>query len=385
MNIDQFTENHRQNLVKTKSGAWAFVPPPLPPKIDLGPLALNLARAAIAIGELNGAARRLQNPSMLIMPLIRKEALTSSAIEGTITTINNMLLEQVSPKENGDENAREAYNYVRAITEANHMRANLPISHRIITEAHRILLSGMSAARGAGKRPGEYKRDQNAIGKIGDTEITARYVPPPPKETQTCMDQLETFINRLDRNPGEELIDLALVHYQFEAIHPFNDGNGRIGRMLVTLMAQDMKLVDQPLLHISANLENKKDEYIERLFAVSIQEDWVSWIGFFLDIVRESCSAATTVVDKIINMQADFKKRALENNSNHRLSTIIDSLFIKEWTTVSDAQKLCGVTFPTAQSDLQELVELKILNIIPNTRPAIHVAQEIWNLSSRNQ
>ena len=385
MNIDQFTENHRQNLVKTKSGAWAFVPPPLPPKIDLGPVALNLARAAIAIGELNGAARRLQNPSMLIMPLIRKEALTSSAIEGTITTINNMLLEQVSPKENGDENAREAYNYVRAITEANHMRANLPISHRIITEAHRILLSGMSAARGAGKRPGEYKRDQNAIGKIGDTEITARYVPPPPKETQTCMDQLETFINRSDRNPGEELIDLALVHYQFEAIHPFNDGNGRIGRMLVTLMAQDMKLVDQPLLHISANLENKKDEYIERLFAVSTQEDWVSWIGFFLDIVRESCSAATTVVDKIINMQADFKKRALENNSNHRLSTIIDSLFIKEWTTVSDAQKLCGVTFPTAQSDLQELVELKILNIIPNTRPAIHVAQEIWNLSSRNQ
>lgn len=384
MDIEQFNPSQRKNLTKTIGGGWAYVPPPLPPKIDLGPVALKLASAAIAVGELNGAARRLQNPSMLIMPLIRKEALTSSAIEGTITTINNMLLEQVSPKANGDENAREAFNYVVAITKANNLRKTLPISHRVIKEAHAILLSGMSHARGAGKKPGEYKSSQNAIGKTGDTETTARYVPAPPAETQKCMDQLEAFINRTDRAKGEELIDLAIMHYQFEAIHPFNDGNGRIGRMLVTLMAQDMKLVDQPLLHISANLENKKDEYIDKLFAVSTNEDWIGWIGFFLDVVKESCSAATQVVDKIINLQTEYKQRAFQNKGNHRLSTIIDSLFVTEWTTVGDAQKLCGVTFPTAQADLQELVALKILEQIANTRPAIHVAREILNLSSRN-
>jgi Fic family protein len=384
MQPDDFSDQQRQNLTKTISGSWAFVPPKLPPQIDYGPIALNLAAATGAIGELKGATRRLPNPYMLVMPLIRKEALTSSAIEGTITTLNNMLLEQLAPREGGDDNAREAFNYVRALKGAEEALKELPISHRVIKQAHKTLLSGLSPARGAGKRPGEYKSDQNAIGKQGDSESTARYVPPPPNETVICMDDLERFINRENRKSGEELVDIALAHYQFEAIHPFNDGNGRIGRMLVTLMAQQLLFSSEPLLHISANIENKKDEYIEKLFAVSTHGDWNSWINFFLEVVKESCLSATNVVDKIINLQNDLRQRAIQKNGNHRLATIVDSLFTKEWITIGEAATLCSVTYPTAQSDLEELAKLEIVHKHQYARPAIFIAPAIWNLGGRN-
>lgn len=383
MNIDDFTEIQRSFLTKTANEAWAFVPPALPPKIDMSEIALGLGAAATAIGELKGATRRLQNPYMLITPLIRKEALTSSAIEGTITTIDNMLLEQLAPPSLQDDNAREAYNYVRAIGEANRLLENLPISNRVITSAHRTLLAGLSPQRGAGKRPGEFKTTQNAIGRTGDDEATARYVPPPPAQTIDCMNQLEIFINRETRSPGAELLDIGLAHYQFEAIHPFSDGNGRIGRMLVTLMAQQLKLVEHPLLHISAEIEKHRTEYVDRLFAVSSQGLWEKWLTFFLHIVRKSSIAATAKVDQIIELQQQLRERALTGRSNHRLATIVDSLFTKEWITVAEAQKLGDVTFPTAQSDLETLVNLGILQEMKKARPAIYIAQEIWNLSDR--
>jgi Fic family protein len=382
MNLEDFHPNQHPNLVQTLAGALAYVPPPLPPNIDLSPLAMGLAGAAIALGELKGAARRLQNPEMLITPLYRKEALISSAIEGTVTTLDNMLLEQILPNRSKDENAKEAYNYVRALTEANEQLKRLPLSHRVIKDAHRILLSGLSTGRGAGKRPGEYKNSQNAIGQIGDTEKTAKYVPPPPKQTQICMDELEIFINRERQNLGEALIDLACVHYQFEAIHPFNDGNGRIGRMLVTLMAQQTGLIDQPLLHISANLESKKSDYIELLYRVSTQADWVPWISFFLNSVEESCKAATATVDRILQLQTDLKQKAFAHQGNHRLATIIDALFVKASVTATDVQKICGTHFQTAQSDLRELETLGIVELTW-PRPAIYTAKEIWNFGGR--
>jgi Fic family protein len=382
MNLQDFDPNQQTNLVQTLGGALAYVPPPLPPIIDLSPLAMSLAGAAIALGELKGAARRLQNPEMLIMPLFRKEALISSAIEGTVTTLNNMLLEQILPNQSKDENAKEAYNYVRALTEANEQLKRLPLSHRVIKDAHRVLLSGLSTGRGAGKRPGEYKNSQNAIGQIGDTEKTAKYVPPPPKQTQSCMDELEVFMNRERQSVGEALIDLACVHYQFEAIHPFNDGNGRIGRMLVTLMAQQTGLIDQPLFHISANLESKKSDYIELLYRVSTQADWVPWISFFLTSVEESCKSATAIVDRILQLQIDLKQKALAHEGNHRLATVIDALFVKASVTTADVQKICGTHFQTAQSDLRELEALGIVELTW-PRPAIYTAKEIWNFGDR--
>jgi Fic family protein len=384
MDEKQFSVEQRQNLTKTTDGAWAFIPPPLPPPLNLSEIALPLAAASSAIGELNGAARRLQNPYMLMRALTRKEALTSSAMEGTITTIGNIVRQEAEPTSGMDDNAREAFNYLAAMIKANGQMEKLPISHRVIKDAHANLLSGLSPLRGAGKRPGEYKLHQNAVGQLGETVHTARYVPPPPKDTLACMDALEAFINKEQRQQGEKLIDIALMHYQFEAIHPFDDGNGRIGRMLVTLMAQQTGLVTLPLLHISSYLETRKDDYIERLFAVSTQGKWVEWISFFLSAVQASCVASINVVDRMITLQASMKHKIRQAGANHRLATIIDELFTTGWTTVTKTEKLCGITFPTAQSDLRMLVKLGLVQETQNGRPAIYYAPEILRLSDRD-
>ncbi len=384
MNIEDFFPTQQIHLVRTVNGANAFVPPALPPKsVDYGEFALDLVGAAAAVGELKGAARRLSNPYMLIMPLIQKEALTSSAMEGTITTIENMIIQQAAPASVKDENAREASNYVRAVRQAVKQLQALPISHRVIKDAHSALLADLSPARGQGKRPGEYKASQNAIGKPGDTEHTARYVPPPPAETLAAMDDLEKFINREDRKPGEALVDLALAHYQFEAIHPFLDGNGRVGRMLVTLMAMQTELLDLPLLHVSAEIEKDKEEYTEALFAVSTHGLWESWIKYFLGIVKGSCESATKKVDDILQLEKDLKQRAMATRKNHRLNSIIESLFTQHWITATEAQKICKTHFQTAQADLQQLVEAGILTTIQGSRPLLYVAHEVWSVSNR--
>ena len=383
MDHNQFSTSQQQHLVKTIDGAWAFVPPPLPPKIEIGEIALSLATASQAIGELNGAARRLQNPYMLVQALTRKEALTSSAMEGTITTLGNIVLEDADPNANADDNAREAFNYAFALREANQQLQTLPISHRVIKHAHENLLANLSNARGSGKRPGQYKVHQNAVGQLGETVRTARYVPPPPPQTLTCMDALEAFINQENRLAGERLIDLAVSHYQFEAIHPFDDGNGRIGRMLVTLMSQQMKLVDLPLLHISSFMEKNKTRYIDCLFDVSIKSNWTGWIMFFLSAVEESCASAIRTVDRVIDLQKNLKDQVLQARGNHRLATIVDNLFQDGWTNIGKTQKLCNITFPTAQSDLKTLTKLGILREFTDRRPAIYFAPAIINLSER--
>lgn len=383
MTPDDFSERQRRNLKKTAEGAWAFIPPPLPPVLDDSDLLLPLASAAEAIGELRGAARRLQNPHMLIEPLQRREALTSSAMEGTITTLGDLVIEEAADHSHGNDDAKETLNYVRAVTRACEMLKSLPISHRVITESHARLLGGLSPARGAGKRPGEYKIHQNAVGRRGENIHTARYVPPPPDDSRLCMDQLEAFINRPEQAGPRRLIDMALVHYQFEAIHPFDDGNGRIGRMLVTLMAMQTKLLDQPLLHVSANLERHKDEYIDRLFSVSTHGLWERWIEYFLHAVEASCRDAINIVDRILALQTELRDRAARAAKKPRLHMIIDSLFTKTWTTAPEIQRLCGTAFPTAQSDLNILVKAGILREIPGRRPKLYYSPDLLSLSDR--
>jgi Fic family protein len=385
MGAARFNPIQQKQLVRTLENAWAFVPAPLPPELDLARLALPLATASVAIGELKGAARRLQNPYMLIDPLQRREALTSSAMEGTITTLGDLVLEEAGDNQPLGDDAREAYNYVRAIEATTKMLEKLPIiSHRVIKEAHMLLLRGLSPTRGAGKRPGQYKVHQNAVGRPGETIHTARYVPPPPQQTQQCMGELESYINRDNQNPAGRLIDMALVHYQFEAIHPFDDGNGRIGRMLTTLMAQQSGLLDLPILHMSAHLEKNKDEYIDRLFAVSTEALWEDWTVFFLGAVEASCKEATAIVDRIIRLQSDLRRRAQEAGKSPRLTMIVDALFSKSWTNATEVQKICNVTFPTAQSDLKTLVQHGLLREMQGRTSKIYFAPEILALSDRD-
>jgi Fic family protein len=384
MDPSDFTLGQRQYLIKTVEGAWAFVPPPLPPRIDISDVALDLADAAAALGELKGAARRLKNPDMLIVPLQKREALTSSAMEGTITTLGDLLIEEASDSAQSSDETIETSNYVRALTATRNKLLDLPLSHRLIKEAHRILLSGLSPARGAGKKPGEYKIHQNAVGRRGETIHSARCVPPTPEHSQICMDQLETYINRLDASGSERLIDLALVQYQFEAIHPFDDGNGRIGRMLITLMAMQSGLLDLPLLHMSAQLERDRDEYIDRLYAVSSHGSWSPWVRYFLQKARASCDDATRLVDRILDLQNVLRSKASEASKTPRLLMIVNALFTRAWTTAPLVQQLCNVTFPTAQSDLRALVRADILQELPGRRPRLYYCPALLSLSERS-
>jgi Fic family protein len=383
MKPGDFHESQRQFLHRTVDSAWAFVPPPLPPNFYNEEIAMPLAAAASAIGELKGAARRLQNPSMLIEPLQRREALTSSAMEGTITTLGDMVIEEATHGFPNNDNARETTNYVRAVTAACQMLTSIPLSHRVIKEAHAQLLSGLSPSRGAGKRPGEYKIHQNAVGKRGENINTARYVPPPPPQTQVCMDALEAYINREGQGGPGRLVDLALIHYQFEAIHPFDDGNGRIGRMLITLMAIQSGLLDHPLLHMSAQLERDKDEYVDQLFNVSTHGHWERWIIYFLEAVEASCRDAIRLVDRILELQTNFRNRASQASRNPRLLMIVDALFTKTWTTAREAQELCSVSFPTAQSDLDIMVRTGLLQVLGGGRPKLYYSPELLLLSDR--
>jgi Fic family protein len=373
----------RASLVPIVDGGWAFVPPPLPPDFDWSRISSALACAAAAIGELRGIGRLIPDVEMLVAPLERREALTSSAMEGMITTLPAMLLAEADDRAPANDNAREAINYMRALNGALSDLKTLPLSHRVINNAHRALLNGLSAGRGAHKHPGEFKKSQNAVGRAGGSIAKARYVPPPPAETQPCMDALEQYLNRDGRDPASCLIDLALVHYQFEAIHPYDDGNGRIGRLLVTLMAIEAKLLDQPLLHVSARIERNKDEYLERLYRVSTRGDWLGWINFFLAMVAQSAGDAVDIAHRMLALQSTLREKARAAGKPARLFMVVDALFARPWTTAPEIQKLCNVTFPTAQRDLKRLVANGILKEIERPTRRLYIAPDILNLAER--
>ncbi len=379
MDAAEFIDSTTGTLIPTLEKASAFVPAPLPPNIDLGVIALPMASAMQAIGELKGACRRLQNPYILVRPLQRREALTSSAMEGTFTTDDELLLTEAGIKTNPNDSTREVYNYLKALSNSLEMLETLPISHRVLKSAHATLLSGLSAPRGANKRPGEYKKDQNWIGGI--TIDRARFVPPPAAETMVCMDQLEAYINRENKVFPTPLIDLALVHYQIETIHPFADGNGRVGRMLISLMAVHSGLLDMPILYMSPTLEKYKDTYIDLMYNVSSRGEWADWICFFFEKLSESCREAIEIIDRLINLQEEYRSIATGLSRSAGAITLVDHLFEKPTLTVNDAQKKLNVTYPAAKNTIDKLVEARILVPFEGIYPKLFVAPEIVRIS----
>ena len=377
MTPSDFTDPKTGTLVPTIEQAMAFVPAPLPPALNLSATTMvYLMEAMRALGELNGACRRLPNPYMLVRPLQRNEALTSSAMEGTFTTDDHLLLAEAGLASQSDDSTREVFNYIEALNESLKLLNELPICHRVIKNAHEILLNGLSPQRGAQKRPGEYKQTQNWIGGI--TVDVARFIPPPPAETQLCMDELERYINREDNSFPPPLIDLALVHYQLETIHPFADGNGRVGRMIISLMAVHNGLLDIPILYISPAMERHKDEYIDRMFNVSSKGQWESWIDFFCQRITESCKETTDTVDRLINLQADYKEAASAASRSVNLITLIDYLFEIPAITITEAANRLGVTYAAAKKTIDKLVELKILVEMSDTYPKVFSSPTIF-------
>ena len=372
MHKNGFSEASSGQLVPTIGGRKAFVPDPLPPQtLDLNPVLPILSRATQAVGELKGIGRTIPNPMLLVRPLQRREAVSSSGMEGTYTTLSDLFLFEAgasAPDRQADN--REVLNYVRALEGAIADLADLPISARLIRRAHGTLLSGVSNARGAQIEAGEFKRDQNWIGGSGSIE-TARFIPAPPQQTPDAIDALMTFINRPERENSSPLIDVALAHYQFEAIHPFGDGNGRVGRMLIALMLAENEVLPQPLLYMSPWLERNKAHYIDLMFEVSQTGNWIPWIHFFLRAVAESAEETIRVVQRIQDLQREYRERFQTARRSALMLRIIDLAFERPVMSVRDIAQALGVTYAGAANNVKELVREGVADEVPWAYPKL--------------
>lgn len=371
MDRNGFSRNAAGTLIPTIGGRKAFLPAPLPPdrELALHRFLPELTRAAQAVGELKGIGRSVPNPLLLIRPLQRREAVSSSSMEGTYTTLTDLFLFEAGATEaaiRGDN--REVLNYVRALEGAIDGLSALPISSRLIRDAHRVLLTGVARHRGASVEAGQLKRDQNWIGGGGRIE-SARFIPAPPTETPAALDQLFSFVNREERSAP--LIDAALAHYQFEAIHPFADGNGRVGRMLITLMLIESGTLPQPLLYMSPYLERHKDRYIDLMYAVSRDGAWEDWIAFFLEAVAESAVETIAVVERLQDLQRDYRERFQTARRSALMLRIIDLAFERPVRPVSDFTDALGVSYGGAMNNLRELIAHGVAEEVEGTYPKL--------------
>jgi Fic family protein len=374
-----FDKTPAGRLIPTVYDQKAFVPNDLPPDYDLGLIALDLADAMAAIGELRGACRLLPNPYILIRPLQRLEAQTSSAMEGTFTTADDLVLAEAGVGKSPTAEAREVNNYIRSLSWAVEELNTLPISVRLIKGAHRILLTGVGSERGRDKQPGEFARDQNMIG--GASIETARFIPPPPRETVDCMSALEKYINRTVKTPASALIDIALVHYQFETIHPFADGNGRVGRMLISLMAISEGLLEMPVLYMSPELEKRKDAYIDHMYDVSSRGAWVAYLKMFLKASVESCQRTTSTIRRLLDLQKDYHAKARGISQSNNMNAVVDMVFESPVIQPKDIVQRVGITDAAARNLLRQLTIAGILTQSRRFYPAVWIAEELLDVS----
>lgn len=274
-------------------------------------------------------------------------------MEGTYTTLTDLFLFEAGAENEARGDAREVANYVRALEGAIDGLDALPISTRLIRDAHRTLLTGVARHRGAAIEAGELKRDQNWIGGSGRIE-DARFIPAPPDETPVALDRLFGFVNR--EVSAAPLIDAAMTHYQFEAIHPFADGNGRVGRMLITLMLIAGGTLPQPLLYMSPYFERHKDRYIDLMYAVSRDGAWEPWIAFFLDAVAESAGETIAVVERLQDLQRTYREEFQTARRSALIPKIIDLAFERPVRSISNIADALGVTYAGAANNVRELI-----------------------------
>ena len=349
----------RYIIQKTAGGHYkAYVPPKLPPKppIDIARLLPCLEKATLALAELNATCKSIPNISLFIYMYVRKEALLSSQIEGTQSSFSDlMLFEHKQKPEVLLEDVREVSNYVKAITHGLlRLKGNFPLSLRLLREVHEVLLSG---ERGIGKTPGEFRRSQNWIG--GTKPENALFVPPPIDHLNRCLSDFERFLHD---SSFPVLIKAGLAHVQFETIHPFLDGNGRLGRLLITLLFCNSGMLDEPILYLSLYLKQNRHVYYELLQEVRIHGTWETWLEFFLEGVHKSAKQAvqtTMLINKVF--EQDFAKIASLGRARVTAAQVLEYMKLLPQVTVCLIAKEVGMTAPTARSALKSMVELGIL------------------------
>lgn len=359
LNPASFQSPEAGKVIRAPGGYFAFVPSPLPPRIEYDDkLVLLLSRADAKLSELSGLGRLLPNPHLLIAPYVRKEAVLSSRIEGTKTDLSELFLDEAAKGEGeaDPEDVREVRNYVTALEYGLKRIRSFPLSLRLVRELHGRLMRGV---RGERATPGEFRRSQNWIGSSRSTIETATYVPPPVDEMHAALDAWERFLHERERLP--DLIQCALMHEQFEAIHPFLDGNGRVGRLLITLFLIERGRLSQPLLYLSAFFEARREEYYELLQRVQTRGDWSAWLRYFLEGVAETASEGVGRSGKLMDLRERFRKKVAGRATPLRL---LDLLFTNPYVSVARAAKMLRVTAPTARQAVAELQRAGMLEEI---------------------
>lgn len=319
----------------------------------------------------------LPNPQLFVGPFSAREAVSSSRIEGTISTEKELLLFEALPKEKlAAPDVREVRNYISALEYGLTRIKKIPLSLRLIREIHKVLLHGV---RGREKRPGEFRNKQNYIGNPGQSIEDARYVPPPVAEIPSLLDQFEKYLHAESSLPF--LMRLLLIHYQFEAIHPFEDGNGRVGRLLVPLLLSDAGYLPHPLLSLSSYLERNRPEYGDLMLRVSQKGEWMAWIRFFLTGVSEQSRDAIRRAQRLLSLWKEYRERAQTARASALLPRLVDMLFSRPFLTIPMAKNLLGISYRAAQLNVEKLVAAKILHELPErTYNRLFLAPEVMRV-----
>ena len=362
MNQDEFRHSSSGRVINTQKGYWAFVPNPLPPDIHWSLKIISaLSEADRDLSRLNTLANAFPFNQTLIMPFIRQEAVLSSRIEGTRASLVDLYAHeagQLSFLESMDD-SNEVLNYVRALEYGLERVKTLPISLRLIREIHARLMENV---RGGQLTPGEFRRSQNWIGPAGCTLDNATYVPPRVDEMLEALGEMETFIHTTSQIPP--LVQAGLLHYQFEAIHPFLDGNGRMGRLLIILLLHEWKVLSHPLLNVSVYFEARRQEYYTCLLEVSKNGAWEEWLLFFLTGVSTQAINDAVRLESLLSLRVDYQERIRVGRRQERLEQVLDLVFQRPVLNIRQAEAALGIPFLTAERCIVRLAKIGILREI---------------------
>lgn len=376
MDLSLFTSGRLGSVRRTLEGYYAYYPEPVPRQLNYeAETVKRLTTATAALHRLAGASRLLPSPDLLMGPYIRLEAVLSSKIEGTQTRVDELLLYEANGGEDSVGDVLEVFNYMRALRAALNRLGELPLSLRLIREAHAILMEGV---RGESQTPGEFRRSQNWIGPPGSTLMNARYVPPPPDVMNDALADLERFLHEYEL---PTLVSLALAHYQFEAIHPFLDGNGRIGRLLVPLVLCERGDLPHPMLYLSAFFESRRQDYYDLLFSTSATGDLGPWLNFFLEGVETQAKDAEDRTVRLVDLQSSLRDRLMKDRYSVNTLKLAEQLLDRPYITAMQAESSLDVTRPTAQQAIDNLVEVGVLREVTGRRRGrVYCAPEVLKI-----
>lgn len=353
-------ENRSGKWKKNLSGKFAynsFLPAKLPPvpAVDLDQEGLQLViKANKAISYLEGLASQIPSLPLFVSMYVRKEALLSSQIEGTQATLEDILDPEIET--NTNQNIEDVVNYIQATEYALKRLEELPLCNRLIRETHAVLMEGV---KGEEKSPGEFRRSQNWIGGAGSTLNNARYIPPSPEDMPECMSDLEKYINAIDDT--DPLVRAGLIHYQFETIHPFLDGNGRVGRLLITLFLLEQEVLTTPALYLSYFLKKNRLEYYDRMSEVRRKGDYEQWIKFFLQAVYESAQDASTTIRQLAELHVKNLTSISRVSRNQNLLLLFNYLEKNPIIEIKRTANELGIAYNTVSSAAKKLIDFGIL------------------------